>query len=229
MAKPHTALHIGFSSQGLKALGVPEDSRETFSLEFQEGLADPERCRILGDTGDSAPSKWVWGGSPESEAHAVLMLYARDAPTLEAFCAEQRRRYQEAGGIREIACEESVAAKDHKEPFGFLDGVAQPTVEGGLYKEVPGELPIRAGEFILGYLNEYDTLPFTPTVASSLGPAGVLPAVPGDPTRRDLGRNGSYLVFRKLAQDVSGFWKYLEGRAQKLRSEERRVGKECRL
>ena len=39
--------------------------------------------------------------------------------------------------------------------------------------------------------------------------AGLLPAEE-DPDKRDLGRDGCYLVFRQLAQDVSGFWKFLD-------------------
>ena len=36
-----------------------------------------------------------------------------------------------------------------------------------------------------------------------------LPRAEDDATRLDLGRNGSYLVFRQLDQDVRGFWRFL--------------------
>src|SRR4029077_18580945 len=39
--------------------------------------------------------------------------------------------------------------------------------------------------------------------------AQALPQAEDDPARRDLGRNGSYLVFRELAQDVRGFWRFI--------------------
>jgi Dyp-type peroxidase family len=41
-------------------------------------------------------------------------------------------------------------------------------------------------------------------------PNGLLLRAPEDPARRDLGMNGSYLVFRQLSQDVTAFWRYCD-------------------
>jgi Dyp-type peroxidase family len=75
---------------------------------------------------------------------------------------------------------------DGFEPFGFRDGISQPFVEG-LGKSGPAEATVRPGEFLLGYENEY-----------------------GQTNEQALLRNGSYLVFRQLRQDVSGFWRYVD-------------------
>src|SRR5919199_1574132 len=44
------------SFQGLKALGVPEESLASFPPEFAQGMA--ARAEVLGDAGESAPANW---------------------------------------------------------------------------------------------------------------------------------------------------------------------------
>jgi Dyp-type peroxidase family len=91
--------------------------------------------------------------------------------------------------------------------------------------------PVNPGEFIFGYENAYQKFPFSPTVPAALDANDVLAADERDGQRRDLGRNGSYLVIRKLEQDVDAFWQFMrehsraevdapvdEGRAQWLAS-----------
>ena len=57
---------------------------------------------------------------------------------------------------------------DH-EPFGFHDGIAQPSIAGISGDGVP------TGEFILGYPNHYGIMPPTPAVPAELDADGVLP------------------------------------------------------
>src|SRR3954452_1277995 len=58
-----------FTYQGLKALGVPQDSLDSFAPEFQQGMA--ARAAELGDTGDSSPANWEYPlGSPD--VHVAL-------------------------------------------------------------------------------------------------------------------------------------------------------------
>src|SRR5438105_13195775 len=47
---------VALTFQGLKALGVPQPSLDSFAPEFQEGMA--ARARQLGDVGESAPECW---------------------------------------------------------------------------------------------------------------------------------------------------------------------------
>src|SRR5205085_1035950 len=66
---------------------------------------------------------------------------------------------------------------------------------------------LRVGELLLGYRNEYGRFTARPLLDD---PTGTLPADLEGSGKADLGRDGSYLVFRQLAQDVEGFWRYCE-------------------
>src|ERR1700746_1204680 len=50
---------LAFTWNGLRALGVPEESLATFPDEFREGMA--ARAGILGDTGANHPGHWGGG------------------------------------------------------------------------------------------------------------------------------------------------------------------------
>jgi Dyp-type peroxidase family len=100
-----------------------------------------------------------------------------------------------------------------REPFGFTDGISQPLIEG-LSKTGPPQTTLRFGEFVLGYPNEYGRYAERPILDAAADPGKVLPPDP-DTGRPDLGRNGSYLVFRQLAQDVPAFWRYLDAAARR--------------
>ena len=76
---------------------------------------------------------------------------------------------------------------------------------------------VPTGEFILGYPNHYGVIPPTPVVRAALDPGTLLPVL-DNPYHdlngwRDLGRHGSFVVYRKLQQDVAGFWRALRDEA----------------
>ena len=90
------------------------------------------------------------------------------------------------------------------EHFGFRDGLSQPFVDLGLTPPPPGGgtprrdgtwAPVAPGEIFLGPPDEDD-----------------LRAI--QPANRELRTNGTYMVFRKLAQDVVGFHHFVEARAR---------------
>src|ERR1700712_60692 len=66
---------LAFTWNGLRALGVPEDSLATFPDAFREGM--PSRASILGDTGRNAPVHWV-GGLAGDDLHAIAILFSRN-------------------------------------------------------------------------------------------------------------------------------------------------------
>src|ERR1700688_382218 len=49
---------IAFTYEGLKAIGVPQASLDSFPEEFQTGMA--VRASILNDVGENAPSNWEY-------------------------------------------------------------------------------------------------------------------------------------------------------------------------
>ncbi|WNG20834.1 Dyp-type peroxidase [Cystobacter fuscus] len=217
------AVHVAFTEKGLAALGLPREVRESFLPEFVEGQTSAHRARALGDTGASAPHKWCFGGpvregEEDKEIHLVLMLFThgdeQHLEEMESLHARHRERY--AAGLGEVfvqdACLRRMDGEEgtqngFKEAFGFRDGITQPTIEGTPAK--PGQTPpIKAGEFILGYENAYGQLPSSPTVSAEQDSRGLLPALEGS-SRKDLGCNGTYLVLRKLRQDVESFEHFL--------------------
>jgi Dyp-type peroxidase family len=197
------AVQVALTSAGLERLGLPAEALAQFSNEFVTGMTTPHRQRILGDIDASAPAGWDWGGPDGPPIHALLLLYARD----EAGLAELEGG-QALDGLSVVGRLDT-ADLDGFEPFGFRDGISQPFVEG-LSKTGPKETTVRAGEFLLGYPNEYGRYTDRPLVDDA---GGVLPRDGEGSGRGDLGRNGSYLVVRTLRQDVSAFWRFADGAA----------------
>lgn len=207
--------NVAFTYRGLQRLGLDEHALAGFSNEFGEGLTGNEhRSRILGDVAENRPGAWGWGG-PERPVDGVLLLYARSEAALEAHVEKQRRRFP--GGLVEVARLDAHELHGRKEHFGFRDGIGQPCIRNvNPPQQQPGVLEpgnpdntIAAGELLLGYLNEYDQYPLGPKVEAALDPQGDLAAAPGMEGVGDFGRNGSYLVFRQMRQDVRAFWEFV--------------------
>jgi len=183
-----TWVSAALTYQGLKALGVPEESLNSLSWEFRQGMA--ARAQDLGDVGESDPQNWEQPlGSPD--VHVIIVAVSPDAQRLEAAVARARETYQTMTGIEAIWRQNSHALPDDKEPFGFRDGISHPAIEGsGIPGTNPHEHPLKAGEFVLGYKDEM---------------GGVQKTTP-----EILGHNGTYVVFRKLHQRVADFRRFLK-------------------
>jgi len=211
------ATQVALTAAGLRALELEEPIVERFAPEFVEGMTgSPNRSQRLGDTGANAPSNWRWG-SGEREPHVLVMLFAT-LDRLHDFDRETRHAAA-ANGLAVIACLDTHDMGDI-EPFGFADGVSQPSFDWDRAR-TPGTKADRAfsnelalGEILLGYPNEYGFAAESPKLNADAPNADMLPRDgAGAP---DLGRNGSYLVLRDLAQDVLGFWRWVEGEARRV-------------
>jgi Dyp-type peroxidase family len=190
---------VGFTFQGLKALGVPEDSLASFPAAFQQGMA--ARADILEDTGESAPKRWEPPlGSPD--IHLAIYALAPDSRHLNAVLESARAALRDLRGVPPIWQQDTYMREGERTSFGFKDGIGQPAIEGsGVPGSNPHEEPLKAGEFVLGYPGENGALPPMPQ-----------PEV--------LGRNGSYVVFRKLYAREAAFRKYVRERAKSRADEE---------
>ncbi len=213
-----SALQVAFTALGLERLGVPNSTLATFSREFLEGMDDEVRADVLGDRGDNDPSTWQWGRRSEP-VHMLLMVYALDEATLRTQLGVERELI--AGGFNVLHEKETTppATLAQKEHFGWRDGISMPKF-AGVPRERPKKKeqeswtsPIAPGEFVLGYRNDYNAFTDSPTADPADDPANHLPATL-DGAHKNLGRNGTYLVYREITQDVLGFWDYLETRSR---------------
>jgi len=205
---PHSQTNLALTLRGMEKLGLPHETLTAFPREFQMGMAAPERARRLGDVGDNAPDKWQFGGPNTPDIDLLLMLYARNEVILDQL-TPQVLGTPSASGIDEVLCQNSIR-HDENEPFGFRDGISQPAIEGASNRVLPSQSVLKAGEFLLGHVDEYGDLVPTPPVAREADPDRILAADSSQPNRSSFGHNGSFLVFRKLAQDVEGFRNFLD-------------------
>jgi Dyp-type peroxidase family len=199
------ALNVAMTAHGLSRLGLPDDVVAQFSNEFTAGMTTSHRRRSLGDVGASAPEAWLWGGPTTPSVDLLLILLARD----EALLAERYTAVSAAlNGVSEVMRLKTEVDLDGREHFGFADGISQPTIDGLSERmDVPSNV-IQPGEIILGYANEYRQYTDRPLLDGA--PEGALPVDEAGHGQADLGRNGSYLVFRQLSQDVRAFWRYVD-------------------
>jgi deferrochelatase/peroxidase EfeB len=186
-------LHIGFTWLGLIALGlkdrVPGLSFQSFAA-FMDGAA--KRAQLLHDIGESGPEHWIDGFATD-DAHAVVTLYAVDVKALDwcssllsALLANGFETLWQGDGAAFIEMEKGrPVTKVH---FGYCDPVTQVTISGG-----PGPYPADSQQ------------PCEPWRFVLLDEAKNY-YVPQPP---QLGRNGSFGVFRVIEQNVVAFEEFL--------------------
>lgn len=212
------AIQIAFTGVGLRALGLGEDTIGTFSPYLQAGMATADSARVLGDTGPSDPKLWEFGGTNEEapcsidRMHVMIGFFTCDEDQLEALHAEQAALWD--GALRELHVEYGHRLPKSKEHFNFHDGIDEPAIIGSGDIPERGQESVQPGEFILSHMNGYGQASRSPTTRASNDPKGLLPISAMYPDRRDLGRNGTYLVYRKLEQDVPKFWNFWRSHAE---------------
>src|SRR6266853_283054 len=207
---PSTAMQVAFTAAGLEAVGVPPLVLARFSQEFRTVMTEENRSRRLGDVGSNAPSQWEWGYGT-SVPHLMVMFFAEPG-RLHAFMQTSK------GNAWNAAFEEQrwlgTADLDGVEPFGFTDGISQPQIDWERQRNVTRPQidysnVVALGEFLLGYPNEYNKYTDRPLLDAGFANAGDLLAAEDAPGKKDIGRNGTYLVMRTLKQDVRSFWQFV--------------------
>lgn len=233
-----TWINIAFSYNGMKILfqdidKIDKDLESAFKYGLHRrssGLGDPVDTSSLGH-----PEKWVIGRDEERREHSVpdiFIIVASDSPTDLVKEVDQLIKTAILKNLTIIYNETGHdlsyynADKKGKEHFGFKDGISQPAIRGRLSDDskdfltprldiTSGNTPydieytstgrplVAPGEFVLGYPTQHEKFP------KMVIPSKVIP---------ELLRNGSYLVFRRLKQDVDGFEYFINQETKRLNS-----------
>jgi len=217
-AKPQATTNIAFTYAGLQALELPAASLRGFPEDFIMGMA--KRKEILGDDGPSDPKCWdriwnekvhIWISINGQTIEAVEERYdwvlqqldtCQNGVTLlmghRGETGEDNLPYQDASVLYD-----DNGAPTPKEHFGYTDGIGDPVFEGQtnvaaralgrgkLTREGNWE-PLATGEFLLGHVDEAMEYPKT-------APSPAL-----------LSHNGTYMVYRKLHENVGTFNRFLD-------------------
>lgn len=229
--KPPITLNIGFTFRGLLALGLPTRTLRLLPDEFIEGMRS--RARILGDVDASGPENWdpiwrrpsneptgqvhIWvslnvGAKPDGSPLTVLdewtswleELAAHGVTLLAGHGADGAGKWQDTAALMQ-ATPDGTMVTVAREHFGFRDGISDPVFRGqfeadaerlavigagkisaGRYEQDKSWSALESGEFILGHVDEGQEFP-----------------VATEPS--DFARNGTFMVLRKLRQDVEAF------------------------
>ena len=192
-------LSVAFTYEGLKALGVPQDSLSSFPPEFREGMA--ARASILNDVGKNAPSNWEkpFGSG---DLHVALAIYSADDESLQAVLQQARVALRELPEISIVYRLGFHELPEGRNPFGFKDGLHNPDVEGSGNRVYPGYgRAIKAGEFVMGYPDE-------------------LGVIASGPEPEILRRNGTFVAFRKLDTRVADFRRYLRDQSSSVEEQQ---------
>jgi Dyp-type peroxidase family len=223
-----TWMNLALSASSLSALGVASTDVEAFSPSFREGMKS--RAAAIGDVGANAPEHWVKPlGS--SDVHAVVILASDTVADLDAAALHHidrlgdhdlRLLFKQDGRVRS-----DLPGHEH---FGFKDGISQPGIRGftppsssNPDQGEPGQDRLWPGEFVLGYPTQQKPpappapLPQPPNYETQPGSGAPQPTtspIPTEPGPEAVdgpawAADGSYLVFRRLRQDVQAFASYV--------------------
>ncbi len=220
LPKPNVTTNIAFTFKGLQALEVPTASLMSFSKEFIMGMQG--RKAILGDDEASDPQHWdkVW----HEDIHIWISINGLTEDDVEQryqWILEQiadckhgvtlLTGHRGSNGAEDLPFQQGSSVFEHgkptaKEHFGYRDGIGDPVFIG--QEKDPDQVigrgklmrdgswqPLATGEFILGHMDE--ALEY-----------------PAAPTPRLLSRNGTYMVYRKLHENVGTFNRFLEEQSQ---------------
>jgi Dyp-type peroxidase family len=223
-----TWTNIVFTGSGMKKFGAG-------TTNFPKAFTDRMEKRKIGDVGGNAPTHWNDGMDvivAWDKVDVMIILASDDPAQLDRLASRSRlaiylaRLNASTSGFNILGIirgETRVDAGPNQvghEHFGFKDGVSQPGVRGvdspddSLHNPDqgnPGQDLLHPGEFVLGYPRQ---IPSAEVGVNGPNPCqGKISGKEFEPTDPpdsqvvlpDWAKNGSFLVFRRLAQDVKGF------------------------
>lgn len=196
--KPDYCLNLGITWPGLLALEVkdrvPDLSFRSFGA-FVAGAA--ARAELVGDTGPSAPQNWI-GGFGTGSDHVLVTLHAISPEAMTSYSGRLSAHFSEGAAFQEIWRGDGMALMEMRDGkpvpttkvhFGYTDGISMTTIRGGpeRYRR-DHQQPCEPWLFVL--LDEAENY--------------LMP----DP--KELGRNGSFAVFKMIRTDVVSFENFLQ-------------------
>jgi len=193
-------IHISLSAKGIKKLGLtlppsrdslhPEDFLVDDGDPFAVGMKS--RSDVLGDSGNSDPKQWK---QPfDSDTIDGVLIIASDNEDEPERLSDQIKEGAQKMQINFIGNQKGKGLKENGkdiEHFGFRDGISQPLVRGinddkiAKLKDPPHQIPSDPEDFVLSGFE--DNLSWV--------------------------NEGSFLVYRRLQQDVDGFWDFMNSTA----------------
>jgi Dyp-type peroxidase family len=218
LSEPADWVNVALTAAGLELIGAP--GIENFPEAFRDGMA--ARAQLLGDVDDSGPSNWVRTFTHGSLPVHAMVIIAADLPDLlEDRTSKVRELIQGAGVLEDVGnADEGNARPGGREHFGFKDGISQPNVDG-LVTSSGGGTAIAAGEFLIGYEDQDGRVSggavAQPNHPTQPGDPGYPAPAPVPPVQLPAwARNGSFLVYRRLRQNVGGFQSFVAETAARL-------------
>ncbi|HEY1606664.1 MAG TPA: hypothetical protein VGF77_13810 [Allosphingosinicella sp.] len=227
LMKPKVAINIAFTFMGLAALEVPTRTLRGMPDEFIDGME--KRAPLLGDDLWLDRRDSVWRNSRgETQVHILVSFNAEmnpDGTPTDDLEAETRRLrdlcarseggvvllsgngdgdpdFQQMSAI--LRDDSGTLTPTNKEHFGLSDGFGDPVFLGqfsgeaerlrvaGGGKILPDQswAPLATGEFLLGHADEAQE-------------------IPGAAMPIEFSRNGTFMAYRKLAEDAGAFDAYI--------------------
>ncbi|MES2772765.1 MAG: Dyp-type peroxidase [Bacteroidota bacterium] len=221
-----TWINIAFSHRAISLLDSKQSADSFGDQSFRQGLA--QRSAYLGDPVDKThkghSSRWVVGG-PENEAEIIITVASDSIALLDETCDFVNKKAASAGMTRVFEQRGQTLPGDYRghEHFGFKDGVSQPGIRGKLstapgdyitpryyantdsrrfYFGKPGQLMAWPGQFLLGEQRQNTEHLYHPAPPAANFPSWAA--------------KGSYLVVRRLQQDVTAFWTFVAAAASQV-------------
>ena len=228
------SLNLAFTADGLRALGLSDEQLGVFPMEFREGMQ--ARASVLGDVRINHPRRWqlprrnmainaagalTATAQPAqielSAVHAVVQVRMAGMPVSlgtdllanDPLTAHVAALLAPHPGVKLMSVQplvRNIADGKAREHFGYVDGLSQPVLDPAQNGTVYDRNQIHLGEILWGYANEAELAP-DPDKARD------------EATKRQVQeqlawlKDGSFLVIRKLKQDVAAFEKTVNAAA----------------
>lgn len=196
--KKEALIHVSLSAQGIQSLNLklPTSDNDPFAVGMKARAAD------LLDVGESDPKNWLEPFKNKT-VDGVIIVASDEAKSADDLASNLRTEANQMGinfvGI-EIGTALTNADNKHIEHFGFRDGVSQPLIDGVDNKKAqrPGQQTklFKPEEFVLSDLSG----------------------------EQAWANEGSFMVYRRLRQDVKRFWQFMEEQSASLGMSPEKLG-----